>query len=237
MIKEQYYLQANKRTTAIFRNCSFWNNTSIEGGVFDVESDSNVKCNNCSLTNNFAISAGVVKVSADGMFEFYNSTIKNNFALSGAVAELFSSQLTSVVNGSTLATNFGVSQQQVSNVILTQSYIFQSFKDYLNDNPYLLETDSILTCFKVVNAKLRITQTKLIDQQYVLYSISSRILLSFTNIENMSIESRLFRISESDLTIKNMTLSNLNCESQAYEIFYLVKAYIEAESLVYSRST
>ncbi|CAI2361643.1 unnamed protein product [Moneuplotes crassus] len=231
-------LSAGKeRTIATFRNCSFWNNTSIEGGVFDAESESIVKCYNCIFTNNFAITAGIVKVRADGMFEFYDSIIQNNFALSGAVAELFSSPLTSIFNGSTLIANYGVSKQKIMDSVISQNYIFQSFKDYLNDHSYLLEADSMFTCFKVANAKLSIVQTKLIDQQYVLYSISSRILLSFTNIENMSIESRLFRISESDLTIKNMTLSNLSCVNQAYEIFHLIKAYVEAESIVYSSST
>ena len=108
------------RAVVTFRNSTFWNNTSVEGGVFSTEAESNVKWYNWTLFNNFAISGGVVKVNADGMFKFYNSTIYNNFALAGAISELFSSQLDSVLDGSNITANFGVTQQQIETEVITQ---------------------------------------------------------------------------------------------------------------------
>jgi hypothetical protein len=54
------------------------------------------------------------------MFEFHNSTIYDNIALSGAVAELFSSQIESIVENSTITRNLGVTKDQINNDIITQ---------------------------------------------------------------------------------------------------------------------
>lgn len=117
----------------------------MNGGVFESDSNSNIKCYNCDFTNNFALFGGVIKLDAEGIFEFYNSTAQSNFALSGAISEVFSSHTDNIWSGNTVSSNFGVTREQILADILTQGYIFDTLVDYVNSNLYLLDSDSTPT--------------------------------------------------------------------------------------------
>ncbi|CAI2362327.1 unnamed protein product [Moneuplotes crassus] len=225
------------RAVATFINSSFWNNTSVEGGVFSTESESNVKCYNCTFTNNFAISGGVVKVDADGIFEFYNSTIEKNYALAGAFSELFSSQTESIINNCSVTSNFGLTKDEIATDILPQGYIYQTFRDYLGNNSYLYEYDGLQNCIKMIIGQLVITDTIFRNQQYVLSATGSTISVLNSSFIDIDVSSRLLRISESDILLENTTLSNLTCRTVSDELFYLIKANTEFITLNYSNST
>ena len=61
-----------QKTTTLIYDSLFTNNTSIDGAVFNIESESVIKCTNCTFQYNFAIGSGVIKANDDGYYEFYN---------------------------------------------------------------------------------------------------------------------------------------------------------------------
>ena len=87
-----------QKAVAEIYDTTFENNTSIQGGVFQIEFESVVKLYNCNLVNNFAVEAGVVRVNKDGHFEFTNVVIRENNAISMSVAELFDTATPSICN-------------------------------------------------------------------------------------------------------------------------------------------
>ena len=111
---------AKENAIGIFRSSNFYNNTSIEGGVFSSEHRSDIKWYDWQFTNNFALTSGVFKVGGDGMFEAYNSIFTKNKGLNTIISEIFSTQLQSIVNNCTFTENIKLSSAQVSEEILTQ---------------------------------------------------------------------------------------------------------------------
>ncbi|CAI2377869.1 unnamed protein product [Moneuplotes crassus] len=225
-----------ERAIAVLRNCTFWNNTAVEGGVFESESLSRVKCYECSLYNNFAISGGVFRADADGIFELYNSTIYNNFALAGAVSELFSTQIESIFSNCNIISNFGVTEQEIKENILPQGYIYQSFRDYLAANQYLYESETPFSCFKMIMARLSISDTNFIGQKYVMYATGSRIFMENPIFKDTVLVSSLLSISESDVEMSNTIFINLTCNDDSQQLILFVKAFAEIDQLDYSDS-
>ncbi|CAI2377736.1 unnamed protein product [Moneuplotes crassus] len=225
-----------EKAIAVLRNCTFWNNTAVEGAVFESESLSRVKCYNCTFFNNFAISGGVLKASADGIFELYNSTIYNNFALAGAVSELFSSQIESIVSDCNITSNFGLTEQEIKENILPQGYIYQSFRDYLAANQYLYESETSFSCFKMIMAKISISNTNFIQQKYVLHATGSRISIKSSVFKDITLVSNLLSISESDVEMSNTIFMNLTCNDNSQQLILFVKAFAEIDQLDYSNS-
>ena len=62
-----------KNSLTTIKNSVFVNNTSLKGGVFNIEYNSVVVLNNWSVTNSFAVESAVVQCSNNGYYQFYNS--------------------------------------------------------------------------------------------------------------------------------------------------------------------
>ncbi|CAI2369723.1 unnamed protein product [Moneuplotes crassus] len=228
-------LSAGKeRAIATLRNCTFFNNTSIEGGVFETQAESNVKCYNCTFYNNFAIAGGVVKINGDGSFEFYNATIYNNVAMNGAITELFSSQQQSIVDSSNITMNYGVSREQVLNEIIQQTYIFESFRDYITTHIYILDDNPTQINFKIIMGIFLISNCHFTDIPGLMHTTGSRLTINDSIFKNVNFEGHFFGISESDISMTNNTFTNITCTSN--EIFHFVNAYFEVDTLTYTNS-
>lgn len=90
-------LSAGKEKAIVsISNSEFYNNTSVQGGVFVTESESVIRCDFCTFTNNFAIDSGVVKVNSDGIFQFSNSEFTQNSGVKSSISTIFSTQIESV---------------------------------------------------------------------------------------------------------------------------------------------
>ncbi len=107
----------------------------------------------------------------------------------------------------------------------------------MNNNTYLYETDGIDNCIKMIIGQIVITNTKFINQQYIISATGSKVSMNNSEIRDMNVNSKLFRISESDMILGNITMANLLCNHIDNEIFYFVKAYTEFEVINYSDST
>ena len=115
-------------------------------------------------------------------------------------------------------------------------YIFQTFRDYLAANPYLFVTDGTFSWIKMILGQISIRDTNFINQKYAVSATGS--ILTFNNsvFRDTDVESAMLKISESDITMGNTSITNLTWRTTDDEMFYLVKAYIEMEELTYNSS-
>ena len=109
-----------KNAIAEIYDSVFSNNTSTEGGVFLTQSESVIRLYNCTWTNNFAVGSGVIKAESNGYYEIYNSHINNNYGLYAAVSEIFSTNIQSVINNSTIINNIALTSEYIQNEFLIQ---------------------------------------------------------------------------------------------------------------------
>jgi hypothetical protein len=77
---------------------SFFNNSAVEGSLFNIESESVIRCDNCSIYNNFALTSGVAKINSNGYFYFYDSAINRNYAKNSPISLVFDSVNLSVLD-------------------------------------------------------------------------------------------------------------------------------------------
>ena len=105
----------NSSTT--INNSVFVNNTSLKGGVFNIEYNSVIVLNNWSVTNSFAVESSVVQCSNSGYYQFYNSVFRNNYALSAAFGEIFDVSTTPLISNCTINNNVIKSQSAVTDEI------------------------------------------------------------------------------------------------------------------------
>ncbi|CAI2364488.1 unnamed protein product [Moneuplotes crassus] len=226
----------SSKAIATVRNSVFWNNTSVEGGVFETESLSNIKCFNCSFYNNFAVTGGVIKASADGIFEFYNCTVFNNFAFQGSAFELFSTQFESIVDNTNVTGNIGISKEQIMSDFFSQGYVYQTLKDYVANNSYIFENSGSFSCFKMIMAQISITNSNFINQEGILSATGSRIAINNSLVKDTLLSSDLFSIIESDVTLDKLKILNSICQAISSEVFYFVATFAEIKNLDYSES-
>lgn len=114
--------------------------------------------------------------------------------------------------------------------------MFQTLADYLNENQYLYETDGNFNCIKMIIAQITVKTTSFTNQQYIVSATGSRLSFESSSFSDLQIQSKLFRVSESDLALTNITITNKTCSTPDDEIFYLVKAYVQIDGLSYLSS-
>ena len=125
----------NSSTT--INNSVFVNNTSLKGGVFNIEYNSVIVLNNWSVSNSFAVESAVVQCSNSGYYQFYNSVFRNNYALSAAFGEIFDVSTTPLISNCTINNNVIKSQSAVTDEINKKCvdlwFLQKSFIQYLTD--------------------------------------------------------------------------------------------------------
>ena len=90
----------NSMTT--FKNRVFSNNTSITGGVFNIEYNSLVILDGCSVFNNFAIQSGIIQINSNAHYQFFNSSFYHNYAISSSFDEIFDTSELFVISNWTI---------------------------------------------------------------------------------------------------------------------------------------
>ena len=124
----------NPKTTS--KNSVFTNNTSITGGVFDVEYNSLLILDSCSVFNNFAFQSGVVQINSNGYFQFYNSIFHHNYAISSSFGEIFDTSQLSVLNNCTLYQNYIKLYEEIINEVKSWVdlwFLHKEFKTYIKN--------------------------------------------------------------------------------------------------------
>ena len=194
-------------------NSTFRNNLSIYGAVANVQDSSVIKFYDSNLTENFAIQSGAIQVSSDGYFELYRWNVANNYAYTISVSELFISIEASIFSNSSIHNNTVISNEKILeefNTCENLCFISNTFKQYIQDNPSLLSTVSLPYSIHCISGVLTVTNNTFIANQ----SIFINSYLSTINIENSRIydittDSSVLIIIQSNITITNSTTYNL----------------------------
>ena len=124
-------------STTTIRNSVFTNNTSLKGGVFNIEYNSVIVLDSWVISNSFAVESGVVQSSNNGYYKFYNSIFTYNYALSSAFGEIFDVSTNPLISNWTISNNFIKSKSSILNEINRSWkdlwFLQKSFSQYLTD--------------------------------------------------------------------------------------------------------
>ena len=124
-------------STTTIRNSVFTNNTSLKGGVFNIEYKSVIILDSWVVSNSFAVESGVVQSSNNGYYKFYNSIFTYNYALSSVFGEIFDVSTNPLISNWTISNNFIKSKSSILNEINKSWkdlwFLQKSFSQYLTD--------------------------------------------------------------------------------------------------------
>ena len=156
-------------TSIKFYNSVFQNNTSIKGGVLNVENQGFIYWSNCSFQTNFAIQSGVIQVSNDGYYEIHSSIVSNNYAYSLPVTEFYLSSSQSIIEGSSISNNKQLSSSTVIQEISSWNvlwFLSSDFKTYLTSNPNLMKFSQTVNSIQLISSSLLISNSFIDKQDY-----------------------------------------------------------------------
>ena len=229
-----------QKTQTNITDTVFQNNTAINAALFNIESESIVKCSNCMISNNFAVSAGVVKTQSNGLFEFYNTTIIQNYALNNPMAQLFDSVSLSIIDNTLIHENHALSQQQILYEFNTECrllcYLPVAFKQYLLNNE-LISIDNASELIQLISAALKIKDSTKISQQTTLFNVfMSTLEIENTEISNITISEISVKAVTSQLTFTNMNIRNVTSSLLTDFIFLSLDSDFTIINTVYEQS-
>lgn len=200
---------------ARFYNSKLHHNAAIKGGVFIALNNGDVKVYDSEIKNNFAITSGVIDASSNGAFQFYRSKIFNNVAISAPIAQMFSIFVVSVVNNCEIYNNLCYSESQVKSYITSETswdqicWLNSNFKEYLLNNPSLLDHDQSVFIFEIVYSSLLIENSTAVSYQSNLANgFVSTITLNDSTFSNWSISVSFVQVTEATLIINNIKMTN-----------------------------
>ena len=199
-------------------NSTFKNNLSIYGAVANVQDGSVIKFYDSNLTENFAIQSGAIQVSSNGRFELYRCNIINNYAYTLSVSEVFITSAPSIFSNSSIHDNIVLSSTEILeefNSCETLWFLSDVFKEYIQSNPNLLSTVSLPLCIQCISGALAITNNTFIKNQPIFVnSYLSTINIENSIIHNISSDSSILVVIQSNITISNLTSFDLYTSSQ-----------------------
>jgi hypothetical protein len=196
-----------QNSETLIHNSTFTNNTSIYGGVANVQDRSVIKFYNCTIENNFAIQSGVIQSSNGGYFEFYNSYILKNLALTIPISEVFIVSNVPIINNSTLSGNYIVSKQQIISMISKCSSLCFSpeYAEYISNNLYLLDQSSLEYGIQLISGTISIENNTLItNQPNFINSYLSTVNISDTSFEDIQADGNILEFLSSTVNLVNI---------------------------------
>jgi hypothetical protein len=232
-----------KTVTKIY-NTIFENNTSVEGGVFNIESQSVIECTNCTFLNNFAIKGGAIFLQENGYIELQNSTFTQNYGMSSSVLESFNSIETSQLKNWSLYDNKVITKDAFLTEISSKwNYLWflqSDYVSYLNDNPNLINVIPSFFWFSLIIGKISILEESNIYQQdRLVYAFNSEVLLQDSIIHNITTEDASIKLVISTLNLMNTTIQDIHTSSNSKIsiISGSLESTINMNKLSYANST
>jgi hypothetical protein len=203
--------------TSIF-NTIFENNTAVNGGVFNIESQSILQLYNWTIINNFAITGGVIYASQNGYFEIYSSNLNNNLAYSSSLFELFYTMENSVISNCTIYSNTVIKKEK----LLTELYencinlwhLKEDYKSYLKSNIILINFQPTEYSLTSIYGEYTITNHSYFHtQDKPIYAFASNISIEKSIFTNIHSTSSCLTFILSTLNLTNITITNITTPS------------------------
>ena len=230
-----------QKTQTNITDTVFQNNTAINAALFNIESESIVRCTHCIMSNNFAVSAGVVKTQSNGLFEFYNTTITQNYAQNNPMAQLFDSVSLSIIDNTTIYDNHALSQQQILSEFNTDCqllcFLQAVYKQHLLNNE-LITVDNAAELIQLISAVLEIKNSSYIYEQTTLFNVfMSTLVIENTEISNITISEISVKAVSSVLTFTNIKIMKVTSSVLTDFIFASLDSNFTVINAVYDQSS
>ena len=231
------------KSTSIFTNSVFRNNTGAEGAIFFIDSESKVECHNCIINNNFGVSGGVVATRGGGYFEFYNSTIFNNYALAYPVASMQEGVISSKINNWEIYDNIGFTRDEITDQLILATcqqlwFISAAYIENIQNQSSVFTTTEAKSLFKLVLASLEISNsTRIHEQSALVNAFISSVIISDSEIYNVEVLQPSIKISSSNLTISGTQIYNVTNPSSSDFIFVLLDSVVVIQDTSFTASS
>ena len=215
----------SQRATVVITNSTFYNNTSLQGGVFNVDSKSVIKIYNWEISYNFGVVSGVIHADNNGYYEMYGSHIHHNYAVSSSVSQIYDVATIPIIDSCTLNDNYILN----STALLSELkgswnllwFLNTAFKNYLLANPAAYNIASSNKFFQLIQSSIQIrNQSKFYNGEGIVDSFISNVNITSSQFYNIKIADYCFKIttsnsSVSDSNFYNLTLSDASSLFQA----------------------
>ena len=231
-----------QRTTTIIQNSTFTNNTSVQGGVFNVDSESVIKIYNSVLSYNFGVVSGVIHSNNNGYFEIYGSHIHHNYAVSSSVSQIFDVVTVPLIDSSEFNDNIVINSTSLTSE-LSGSWIYlwfmsSSLKNYLKLNPNLYNQISTNKLFQLIQGNLIVQNSwKFYNQGSLFDSFISQLTISSTIIYSSIISDYMIKITSSTASISNWSFYGLSSSDDSGLIQASFGTNLTMNGLTYTNST
>lgn len=234
------YAGYQKAKTVIY-NSKFMNNTSVQGSIFNIESESVVKVYDSEITNNFAIISGVIQANNNGYFEFYNWSIYENYALSSSVSQVFDVANTPVINGWTIHDNLILSVTQLENELNSVwtylCFMNEGFKEHLRDNPGLYTITTSKRVFQLISSNLLITnQTVIYNEGALVDSFVSTLTIENSLFYDLETTSSAFTITSSTMIFQNTELHSISATDNLALLTVTLESSLMIDNIKFTNS-
>jgi predicted outer membrane repeat protein len=204
------------KANVVVSNSKFTNNSAVEGSIFNIQSESMIRCNNCFISNNFALTSGVVKIDSNGYFYFYDSVITQNYAKNSQMSLVFDSVNLSVLDKWDIYNNSMINMDQIAIEINSQWtnlwFLSQQLKNYINSNFDALKNEkSSLALIQSISGSVKFTNSTYVhDQDAIVHAFVSKITFESSVISSISMNDNTIEIVSSTLEFTEMNIHNIS---------------------------
>ena len=215
----------SQRATVIITNSTFYNNTSLQGGVFNVDSESVIKIYNWEISYNFGVVSGVIHADNNGYYEIYGSHIHHNYAVSSSVSQIYDVATVPIIDSCTLNDNYVLSSASLLLELKGSCnllwFLKTAFKNYLLANPSAYNIASSNKFFQLIQSNIQIrNSSQFYNGEGIVDSFISNVNITSSQFYNIKIADYCFKIttsnsSVSDSNFYNLTLSDASSLFQA----------------------
>ena len=227
------------KTSVTFSNWIFQNNSSVQGTIFVIESESLVQWINWTFLNNFGVEDTIFQTNLNGYFYFYNSSISNNYAINNPVGQLFDSASISILSNVSIYNNEAMSIEEVSSEFSIKCnklwFVPKNLIQYITTNNKLALSTFKASLIQIVVSSLSIQNYSTLQNQNIMLNLFlSELKLINTSIYNVSSS---IQASSSNVTIIGSSICEvINIDKTSF-IFLDYNSILTINASILSNST
>jgi hypothetical protein len=161
------------------------------------------------------------------------------------ISEVFSTQLTSIINGCNISSNIGVTPSFINSSIFTLSkypyypidYIPSTYKDFVVSDSFILAQPQLPESIQVIAALLSIKNGTIVaGQDYFFSSIDSTVDINGLTFKNVMLTKDAFEVIQTTLALTDLQVSNITSQN-GEKLIELSSGAMNITGLTYSNST
>jgi hypothetical protein len=230
------------KASVVVRDSSFFNNSAVEGGIFNIESESIIRCNSCSINNNFALTSGVVRINSNGHFYFYDTELTRNFAKNNPISLVFDSVNMSVLDKWEIYENTAMNIEdiliEVNSKCLDLCFLPSQLKDYINENIEILRDEiSSTSLIQLISGSIKFANSSHIhDQDVIVNAFVSTVIFQHSTIYSVVMTDNCIEIVTSAFEFSDMNVTTVSNPGGYQFINVSSESSVSMNNIYYSNS-